>query len=153
MINYSYRDLEYRKFRECPDASGEVVIATQICQNTGETVKVEFAVSGVPFNTYGESLNVAGFGTSTIINYTVPAGKKMVLGSISASGENRAVYTVEVNNSTQAKKRSYFTEYNVFFDAFKIELIAGDNLKVIVENRTNSVADFNANFTATLDDL
>lgn len=153
MINYSYRDLEYRKFRECPDNSGEVAIATKICQSTGETVKVEFGVSGVPFNQYGESLSVAGLGTSTIINYTVPVGKKIVLGTINASGENRAVYTLEINSITQAKQRSWFTEYNVKFDALKIELVAGDNLKVIVENKTNSIADFNANFTATLDDI
>jgi len=151
-INCSTKDLENKKFRECPTDSVEVVVATKICQDDDETIKVEFATSGSPLNEYDEANSVAGLATETILDYTVPALKKVTLGTVSASGENRAVYKVEINSTTKAKKRSYFTEYNVEFPEFKTKLVAGDNVKIIVENKTNSIADFNASFTGTIDD-
>jgi hypothetical protein len=38
-------DLENKKFVECPTGSGQVSVRTKICQDTGETLKVEFGTS------------------------------------------------------------------------------------------------------------
>lgn len=58
-INYSTKDLENRKFRECPDGSGEVVIATTLC-NVDEIAN---AING----------DDNGVSEITIVNYSLIA--------------------------------------------------------------------------------
>jgi hypothetical protein len=146
----SVKDREYKAFVEC---NGQPAKRTKICQEAGETIKVEVEEeSGLYLNTYNEANSVAGLATATVIDYTVPVTKEVKLKTIECSGDNRAIFKVEINTVTQAKKRTYFTEYNCSFESFNLILNAGDNIKVIVENKSNSIADFNANFLGVIQD-
>jgi len=115
------------------------------------TAPIDVVVNPNNVNIYSESLAVAGFATTTILSYTVPALKKFKLQAISYSGDNRSVYQVELNTSVIAKQRLYFTEYNGSFDFFGLELAAGDIIQLIVENKANSVSDFNGNLIGRVD--
>jgi hypothetical protein len=149
-INCSAPDREYRKFVESPTRPDQTAIETVVSNIV--KVQIEEGADDSFINIYDEANSVAGLATATIINYTIPVGKELKLKSIEASGENRAVYIVEKNGSIQGKKRSYFTEYNVTFEQFNLLFDAGDVLEIIVENESNSLADFNANFIGVLQD-
>jgi len=101
-------------------------------------------------NVYDESSSVAGLSTVTIIEYTVPVAKSLTLQKISFSGGNRAIYSVTINGDTQAKYRTYFTEYNGVLDFKDLKLETGDILRLIVENISTSIADFNGNIQGNL---
>lgn len=53
-------DLENKKFVECPAGSGQVSVRTKICQDTGETLKVEFGTSDTTPTISNETLTTAG---------------------------------------------------------------------------------------------
>lgn len=143
--------LEHKKFVECPDGSGNPAVRTKICQDSGETIKVEFDEAGTPLNIYDEANSVAGGATITVITYVVPVSKEFRLLRIEFSGTNRGEYIVDINSSTEAKKRTYFTDYNGSFEFGSLLLAAGDTLKLIVENK-NGIAsgDFNGNIQGKL---
>jgi hypothetical protein len=146
----SRHDREYFSYTDC---EGKIAKRVHICQRPGETIKVEIEEeSGLYLVEYAEINSVAGLASVDIIDYTVPVGKELKLKTVEASGENKAVYSVKINDTIKSKKRSYFTEYNVDFDAFNLILNAGDNIKVTVDNTRNSVADFNANFIGVIQD-
>ncbi len=140
---------EYTAFTEC---NGLTAKRTSICQAPGETVKVEFAQSGISTNIYGETLALAGLGTSDVINYTVPVGKVFTLKSAEFSGENKGVFSILINSVVEAKKRTWFVSFNGDFYFSDLILSAGDNIKLNVQNESNSIADFNGNIQGKLDD-
>jgi hypothetical protein len=128
-------------------------VRTKICQETGESIAVEFQEAGESINEYSESLSVAASATTTIIDYTVAALKELRLKRIDFSGTNRGVYTIEINSTTEAKKRTYYTKLEDYFVFEDLKLNPGDNLKLIVENKnTNMTGDFNANLQGNLRD-
>jgi len=144
-----------RPWGECTKNGKTIkVVRTSICQGDGEDpLKVEFDQAGETLNVYGESSSVAASSTATIIDYTVGALKEFRLKRIEFSGTNRGVYIVEINSNTQAKKRTYYTRFDDYFDFEELKLNAGDNLKLIVENKsTNMTGDFNANLQGNLRD-
>jgi hypothetical protein len=143
---------EYNKFVECPVDSGQPAVRTKICQDENESIKVEIGVSGVEIVEFQEIFGVAGLATETILNYTVAAGKILTLVMCDVSGDNRGIYRVEKNGSTIGKKRTYYTNYDNSFSFASIKLVAGDNLKVIVENQSTLNGDFNANIQGSLRD-
>lgn len=147
-IPCNIRDREHGKFVEC---NNEVAVRTKICQETGETIKVEFDTSGSLINTYNELLSVAGLATVDLVLYTVPVGKTLKLKRIDFSGDNKAIYKIDINGSVQAKKRTWYTKYNDEIIFNDLILNAGDIIKLIVENKTNMVADFNGNLQGVLD--
>ena len=107
---------------------------------------------GTIVNIYNEVLSIAGLATSNIIQYTIPTNKLLEVLTIETSGTNRAVFSLDINGAIIAKQRSYFTEYNTSFNLNGLKLIEGDILKIIVENKSNSTADFNANILGRLED-
>lgn len=96
-------------------------------------------------NIYNEITNLASGSLTTITTYTVPAGKSFRLMGIEASGSNIAEYTVTRNGANEAKKRSYFTDYNVEFDFKGTEFLAGEVIAVKVEHNRSMVSDHEAN--------
>jgi hypothetical protein len=84
----------------------------------------------------------------TIITHTVPTGEKAYLRHVPVSGQNKAKYTVYINESIVQVKRTYYTEYNedFRFDTSNggILLVADDVVTVKVDNNSNSSANFNA---------
>jgi hypothetical protein len=147
----SYRDREQNKFRESGDRANQPAVDTFVSNIV--KVQIEEGANDDFINVYDEANSVSGYATAIIIEYTVPVGKELKLKSIEASGENKAVYVVDKNGATESKKRSYYTDYNVTFEQFNLLFNAGDVLKIIVENESSSIADFNANFIGVLQNV
>ena len=146
------QDKENKSFVPSPTRPDQWAREVVVNNASNNPVPVSITVSGAVTNNYAESLSVAGLATNTVINYTVPASKIFKVLRIDVSGTNRSVFEVEINASTAAKRRIYFTKYNEVFEFNSLELVANDNIKIIVENKTNSTADFNANLIGILDD-
>jgi hypothetical protein len=148
-LSHNNSDNESNKFADC---NGEVVVKTSLCQETGTTIDVEFSVSGTQVNVYNEINSLAGLATSDIINYIIPIGKTFKINNINFSGENKSVFLLSINGITHSKFRTYFNDYNGTFNTNNLIFNAGDNIKVIAENKRNSVSDYNANIQGVLDD-
>lgn len=85
-----------------------------------------------------------GLDTLTIIDKTISAGTELTLRHADCSSDNRAIFTVEINTNLKFKKRIYLTNYNLSFELNNIVLSEGDNIKIIVENKTNNSGNYNA---------
>jgi hypothetical protein len=122
----------------------------------GNSEPIEVAVVeggvGVTVNSYGEILSLAGLATATVVLYTVAIGKELQLRRVSFSGGNKAIYSIDINNSIEAKQRTYFTSYNGEIIFNDLLLVEGDVIKLVVENKTNMTADFNGNLQGRLQD-
>ena len=140
-------DRIYKNFIDCDGPTKKVAVC-----NTGTPVEVEFGEAGSTINSYSEANSVAGSATVTILTYTVPALKELRLKRIEYSGTNRSEFLVDVNSSTIAKQRIYYSGYNGYFGFNDLPFVAGDIIEIIVENKTNSVADFNSNLQGNLRD-
>lgn len=145
----SFRDRDQAKFVEC---NGETAVRTKICQEAGETIAVEFAQAGTLINSYNEILSLGGLSTANVVLYTVPIGKTLTLTRVDFSGENKATFKIDINGAIQSKKRTYYTSFNGSFEFSGLLLSAGDIIKLIVENNSNSVSDFNGNLQGRLAD-
>ena len=144
---------EYTKFVDSPRGHGFDSVEVIVANTPSNPVPVEFSEAGEYLNQYFESNSVAGLSTTNIIDYTVPVGKEFRLNRVDFDGGNVAIYKIDINSSTESKKRTYYTKFNGEFIYSKYTLNAGDNLKLIVENNTNMVADFNANMQGRLIDV
>jgi len=113
---------------------------------------IQIAFSPAKVGDYGEANSLAGAGTATIIDYTVPVAKRITLNTVFVNGTNRGEYIVEINGTNKSKLNTYYTKFNGEMPDLGISLVAGDNLKVIVNNKGNSSADFNANFSGDIFD-
>lgn len=103
---------------------------------------------------------VAGIATgafSTILSYTVPAGKTLYLNKILVSGNNISSFDLEFDAVTNARKRLTYTVFNETFDyslngnigGYKIT--TGTIVSVIATNLSQSgLADFNATLQGVL---
>lgn len=129
--------------------SGGILSRKVVVSTPYEPIDVVFGSNNL--NLYNESLSVAGLDTVTILTYTVPTGKKFKLQSIDYSGDNRSVFTVGLNASVISKQRLYYTQYKGTFEFYNLEFVAGDIIKLIVENKTNNPADFNGNLIGRID--
>ena len=145
----SRHDREYFSYTEC---KGKIAKRTKICQDDGEAIKVELDYEGIEVIDYDEANSVAGSATATILDYTVAAGKILTLVLSDVSGDNRGKYRVELNGSVIAKRRTYYTNYDNIFKFANIKLVAGDNIKIIVENQSTLTGDFNANLQGSVKD-
>ena len=53
----------------------------------------------------------------------------------------------------KSKQYTNYTKYSGRFDFSDFDLSAGDNLKLIIENKSNGTGNFNANFQGRLRDV
>lgn len=149
----SSRDREYKSFVESPSrGSNFTAQETYVGNGYDSPVPVDLTDRGETKLQYNE-VNSTGIETIEIINLTVPIGKGWDLQDASVSGDNRSVFTIEVNSSVVDKKRIYYTKFNTEFNFKNYGITEGDNLKIIVENKTNSAATFNANIKYSEYDL
>ena len=114
-----------------------------------DPIFVEFPENAdrTPVEAYDEVLAVASGISTTIVTYTVPATKEVVLERVEASGENIAAYTVEVNSVVVAMQRSFYGDLNAKFEFLSKAslgkvLVAGDIVEVKVLHNRPSLADF-----------
>ena len=133
-------------------SNGNNALRVHPYQEPGDSWNVQFATSGIYFELYGESLALASLTTTDILSYTVPVGKVLTLQRIDFSSENKSIMEVKVNNITKAKKRTWFVSFDGSFVFENYKLVAGDIVKLTVENKTNSTANFNANIQGKIDD-
>jgi hypothetical protein len=109
-----------------------------------------------PVAEYDSVTGVAASGSQTIVSYTVPVGDTFNLSRISVSGDNIAEFTVNINGSPIATKRSWFTDYNVEFifessSGSGPAMNAGDTVNVVVNNFRPTPGDFNGTILGRLE--
>lgn len=114
------------------------VVNQPIAVNYGERGDVTFL---------HEDLNITSKNTATILTLIVPAGKIVELENVQASGDGFALYEVQINSNTMFRKRTYYTEYNAEFDLGNYKLIASDDIKVIITNRSGESCDYDTTLT------
>lgn len=136
------RDLENKKFVECPKDSGKVAIRTRLCQDDADAIKVELGNKGITDNIYSEVNSVAPNIETLVTSYTVPAAKKFDLNYATCSGENVAKYVAKVNGTVIQVKRSWWTNFNVEFDFKELILSEGDKIEIFVTNVSNTSVTF-----------
>lgn len=140
------RDKQGKSFVDSPTrgdnyTAQEVYVGNQ----SSDPIPVEVTSSGETQAEYSELL-VSALSTQTLIDLTITPGKAGKLRRLECSGENVGSFVVEKNASTIGKTRLYFTNYNSFLDLRELSVTAGDNIKILVENKRNT----NCNFNATL---
>lgn len=67
-------------------------------------------------NIYDAANSVATNTLTSIVSYTVPAGKTAILEKVSVSGDNYAKFDVVVNGTTVDSKRTWYGSFNALFD-------------------------------------
>lgn len=136
------------------DSNGNVAVntVTEVTNDASNPVPVEIVdgTIGSDFSLYNEILSVAGSSTSIILTYVVPVATLLRLKTIEVSGSNIAEYIIKIDGVTQAKKRSYFTDYDRTFNLEGLNVAAGETLTIEVNNYRSSSADFNATLLGTI---
>lgn len=107
---------------------------------------VSVAPSGQTVLQYGEKLNLAIGATYNVIDYTVTGTDKYIQ-KIYFSGTQVGTATVYKNLTVLLRVRLSPATYTQIMDlatgsAFGVKIIAGDVIKVEVENNSNNLADF-----------
>lgn len=115
--------------------------------------KVSVGVEGEVLNIYNEISSIPVGGTANIVTYTVPVGKVFFLLLAEFSGENIAVYTVFRDTAEEAKRRTHFGgDLTGEFYFNNLPILAGEQIKISVENFRDSPANFDGRILGTLDD-
>ena len=116
----------------------------------GQPIHIKSEEFGESAYIYQEVNSLAGLSSADILTFNIPLGKKLKVSNIIVSGENKALFTVLVNNEKVATVRTWFCNFNAHVQ-MEIDLTAGP-LKVSVENKSNSLADFNCTVIGRLSD-
>jgi hypothetical protein len=144
-IPCSIAQREYEKFVECPQGSDQTAVRAKICQE--DPIEVSEVEKGEVTFEYQEG-PIASKASSNIINFIVPAGKVVELEKIDAGGDGFALYTVSVNGSTTHKKRTYYNSgFDTLFEFKSKKIMASDDIKLNITNRSGESCDFNATLT------
>ena len=135
---------EYNNFVESPtrgpkDTAREVVVGN----SSSNPIPVDPTTRGESKNEYNE-INVAAFAVGTIVNFTVPVGKGVDLTLADCSGENLAIFSVEVEGVVKGKRRTWWTDFNTAFKLKETNLVAGQNIKINIENKSAHSGFFNS---------
>lgn len=99
-------------------------------------------------NIFNEINSLASLAISDIVSYVVPEGKTAILDRIEFSGNNIAIYEVEINSTIEARNRTWFGgDLSGVFEfrssnSSGIPLSAGDEVVLRVNNFRPSVGDF-----------
>lgn len=140
--NATLRDNQSKSYVESPARGADYSAQEVIVGNTDDnTIPVRSrGTAKVDFN----EVSSTGIESIEIINKTVAANVGIEIKQALCSGDNIAFFLVEINGEVKFKKRSYYTDFNADIDTGSIVLSEGDNIKIIVENKTNTSASFNA---------
>lgn len=137
-----HNDLEKNKF----GASSNNLVAVRVI--TGDVV--DTAPASANLLNYSEVSSLAKNTEATLLQYTVPVGQTLKLSQIDVSGDNVAVYKVEVDGSTKDTKRTWWTRFNESFEFGEFEISESINVTVKVIHYSNDVGDFNAKILGRL---
>ena len=142
-------DDERLKFQN--DQDNDCAVNTIVSNKGGNPLIVDVVDSGEFLIDYNEINSVAGLSTVNVLTYTVPVGKVLFLKKVLFFGQNIGVYSVDIDSNIVAKLETYYTKYNDGFDFKDMPINSGSILKLIVSNKTNSIADFNATIIGRLE--
>ena len=116
-------------------------------------IDVSLSVKGQLQNIFNEASAVA-VNSSTLINtYTIPIGKKFDFIYAICSGENKAKFTVKINNSIAQVKRTWWATFNCDFNFVELSLSSGDKVEIFVENNGSDAVKFESTIVGGLYDV
>jgi hypothetical protein len=137
------RDKANKSYVDSPNRENFTAQEVIVGNTSDNPIPVSFSSRGTAKVDFNE-VSSAGIESIEIINKTVAANVGIEIKQALCSGDNIAFFLVEINGEVKFKKRSYYTDFNADIDTGSIVLSEGDNIKIIVENKTNTSASFNA---------
>lgn len=108
--------------------------------------QVNQVASATEINDYQTTASVLKNGGTTTHTYTVTSGKTLIIDSISVAASGKMKYTIKVGTSGSevVKKVGYTSASNPDYQYIingKIEVVAGDNVLIILQNDDNTDMD------------
>lgn len=130
-------------------AAGELKTDTTIVTaSLEELVNLQKGFEGTPIQVFGSVSAVPVATPTTVVSYTVPAGKISYINQASGSGENVSVYIAQKNGSDILIRRSSAADLNADIgfqqqgSGLGLKLVAGDIFRIQVEQIGPGIADF-----------
>jgi hypothetical protein len=136
------RDKEDKSFVKSPTRQNFTAQEVVVGNSSANSIPVHFDAKGTVKADYSE-ITAGSLASVTVLNKTIAPLKGIDLLGLSFSGDNIAIVTVELNSQVVIKKRLTNTEFNFDLSLSSYQLTSGDNLKIIVENKKGSIANFN----------
>lgn len=142
--------------------TGTLRIDSLLVDGSGNTVSfvngalsATLVTAGSAYTTFSEILAVPSGVTTTILSYMVPPGSTLSLRHATGSGDNIAKYMLYIDSIEIAKKRSWYTDFNVdfFFEADVnegVQVLSGSVLELTVIHNSAMPGDFNASIFGQL---
>ena len=143
----SYRDREMQKFIESQATPGKA--AVEVVVGNVSAIPVTFT-QGVPFVEYADISSLASGSLTTILSYTVPVGKTLLMEKVEVSGCNIATYVVDIDGTDKGKRRTYFGDFNADFEYKGLEVATGLVVRVRVIHSRPTAGDFDASLIGSL---
>ena len=113
-------------------------------------LNVNMPLVGTTLSLYNEVTSVVSGILTTINTYTVPVGKTFYLNKVEVSGNNLAEYSVKFNSTVNAKKYTWYSNFNEKFDYITggnnqgFQLVAGTIVTITTIHNRPFVGSFNA---------
>jgi hypothetical protein len=144
------RDRDYQAYTLCNDK-----VSRRVCVSNGQdepipVINVDPTSLSQSVLVFEELNSVGGFDTVDLLLYEVPAGFKLKNVLVQFSGDNLAIYTTLLNANKIAKYRTWWTNFNGQINFPQADFLSGDILKISVENKSNSVSNFNVTMQGQL---
>lgn len=136
------RDKQDKSFVNSPCRENFTAQEVVVSNTSNNPIPVDPTTRGTPKFLFNEIVS-NGIEEIEIINLTIPVGKNADLNNVICSGENIASYTVLKNDEVIAKKRTWYVNFDTIIPLVEIPVIEGDNIKILINNRTNESALFN----------
>lgn len=152
-ISKNICDREYQKFEECPTGTDQPAVRTKICQNPGESIKVEVVDdgdTGTVIATYAEVGSIPTMTITDIVSYTVPVSSTFFLKEVSFSGDSVGEVTVEFDSVTEEKQRVDYLNWNGRFLFYNQMFTAGQVIRMRVEHCSTTAGEFNGRIIGNL---
>ena len=108
------------------------------------------ANGATPVLEYNGISSLSSGALTTILSYTVPAGKTLQLFKIEVSGGNTAKYQVEINSVVKGVRRTYWGKFNADFEFNNHQVGEGVVVRVRVIHSRPQVSDFDATLIGAL---
>ncbi len=139
----SQLDNEIHSHEYCGDDSlKKVRKRVGICQEDGESLKVDYEPRGILIPFYNEVSGVALGGETKINEITIPLGKVYDSCNILCSGSNISRFIIKKDGATLFSKRSYWSDFNVEFNLKDLKFNAGEKVQVFVVNNGIDLAEY-----------
>lgn len=149
----SQLDNEIASHEYCGDPSSKKVRKrVGICQEDGESLKVDYEPRGILVPTYNEVSSIPVGGETKINEYTVPLGMIFDSCNITCSGSNISRFIIKKNGSTIFSKRTWWSNFNAEFILKDLKFLAGDLVQIFVYNNGNKNADYESTILGNIYD-